>query len=341
MRSARALGGVSAYTIDQSCSIHDPVASIHEQLTVNVGAPDTDLLRTLRTLSIQLVRGRNLGMAGGRLRTVQVERDADGTLGIGLDTDDRLIEVTNPRQLSLQNRDQIIATNGVPLADGNIIGAMRQVPRELLAFPVQLLRWPKGTEQPLWDVFAVMEIVATSKKFDEHSKSGENRLKRIKTESTDSRRPFWSVSTLVTLAPEHNTHELRLTLVREGAPVFTPPWHQDVGAVRISLDALGTDDLPFVRWLPLIGRDGTSIVGEFLLRITRCDWATRIGTSPDTGFLARRHIGGSIDILGDIFGGREPQHHAIPLARVLDEAPAPVSLIALSTVQGFAGNKKP
>lgn len=291
-------GPQQQYTLDQSPSIadlapRDDGASAAEQDGDDAGADG------MRTLSIQLVRGRNLGMAGGRLLHVQVERDLDGTIGIGLDNDDRIVEVSNDKQLSLQRGDQVRAVDGVPLGDGNIVMAMRQVPREVAAFPVELVRWPRGASQPSCDVYAVLQTSARG------GPGGERCLDRVETQLRDSLNAAFNASSIVTLRSAER-HELRLQLFREGF------WGWPlVGEARVDLTALGAARAPFTAWVPLL--DGAEhVAGELLVRITRCDWATRIGTSPDTGhaeFAPRLELSALM---------RAPLHEPQPIARIAD-----------------------
>lgn len=294
------------YTIDQSPTLAQLEAKRPKaDVSAGIGAEDVQgRADGLCTLSIQLVRGRNLGMVGGRLLNVQVERDVDGTIGIGLDTDDHIVEVTNDKQLSLQVRDQIRAVNGVVLGDGNIVTAMRQVASDVKTFPVELIRWPKGTPLPCWDVFAVVETVAFG---GPDSHLGARRLDRVETELRDSRSATFSVNSIVTLYPA-NSHELRLRLFREGA--LRPSL---IGEAVLDLAAYSLEEGPSVAWVPLLdAANKRAIVGEFLLRIARCDWATRLGTSPDTGHNERvlPRVGASLL--------RAPIHQPQPLARISD-----------------------
>jgi hypothetical protein len=289
---------VLAYTIDQSPSVHDaPAAAAH---AAPAAVPQLTF-PPLRTVSIQLVRGRNVGMAGGRMLHVDVERDADGTLGIGLDHDDRIVEVTNPRQLNLKLRDQIRAVDGLQLGEGNIVTGMRQIPRERTAFPVEIIRWARSTAAPFWEIYATMEVLARG---TDESPLRARRLARVETEPKASPKPHWNESTIVSLA-NINRHELIIQLIHEG--LLRPSL---VGEAKIDLEAIGEcSPRPYVAWVPLLGRDGMHIVGEFLVRISRCDWAKRLGTSPDTGL--------DVERLLPLFQPA-PVHDALPLARIHD-----------------------
>ncbi|KAG8459533.1 hypothetical protein KFE25_012868 [Diacronema lutheri] len=305
----RAKGGaVHAYTIDQSPLLADAPVPPRSHVG-GVGATRDAAPRAgVRTLCVQLERGRNLGWAGGRLMRVEVERDTDGTIGIGLDPCDRIVEVTNAKQLNLHVSDQIRTVGGVALADGNIVTAMRQVPREVCTFPVDIIRWPPGTDAPAWDVFVVLETVAHAGG-DASGVRNTRQLDRVESGLCSSRKAAWKASSIVTLSPTHR-HELTLQLMCEG--VLRPSL---VGEAMLDLDALGECAEPFVGWLPLFARarppEQRPVVGELLVRIARCDWAARLGTSPDSGHGDRARPPGAALLW-------PPRHEAKPLPRIDD-----------------------
>jgi hypothetical protein len=313
---------IQQYTLDQSPSVHEsfdataappdaqrPMPTA-ERAAAACAPTGREALPALRTVCIQFLRARNLGALGGELLEVPVTRGDDGTLGIGLNGDDGIVEVTNVQQVNLQVNDQIRAVDGIALRDGNIISAMVQVPRERHTFAVELVRWPKGVLDGFWraadaEHWIEGEVLATTRGSSGDAAESEARTRALSNFMTppELRRSTPLRTQLVVTLSSADRHRLVLKLMRE--TFFLS--EEAVGGVTVCLDDLGPCEAPHAEWLMLRSPGTRGVVGEVLVRVSRCDWAMRLDKSPDATHAPRRPKWAA-----------EPLHAAQPIARIVD-----------------------
>lgn len=280
-----------------------------------------DDLPPLRTVNIQLVRTRNVGYAHAVIRTVQVQREPGGLLGIGLDAEDRIVEVTNEKQVNLKLGDQVRALDGRHLGTDNIVNGMKQLPRELTDFGVEVMRWP-GKQRPAeWEITLVASVFARRR----DNPAAVRRLVRFESKLQFSTVGTFNAARIVSLNADE-LHTLQIELVREAMmrPLV-------VGRALLRLEELGECTPPHVEWLPVHGQGAYGVVAELLVRVARCDWAQRVGTSPDTGVRSRAAATAANPFV-------EPLHAAAPVPRVADVPLVPPHLAAaVAASQGGRG----
>jgi len=269
----------------------------------------------LRTICFQCLRGRNVGVPQARVLRVDVTRDTDGSIGIGLDGDDRILEITNPHQHNLKVGDQIRAVNGVHLGPDNIIAALKHVPRNLETFPVEILRWPQQPPVDPAELYAECEVWT----YDGDPSRPVRRIAFKESRFVPRGHPAFNVSLVATLRSAES-HVAVVRVLRDGVFGVVP-----VGEVRLPLEDLGPCEAPACMWTLLAEPHSRFVHGEVLCRVTRCDWASRLGTSPHVGRVRKQGNGlrallaEATSAVAEVF----PLHKAVPLDRIQDIALPP------------------